>query len=144
MNDSTRIHSADTVADALTKLSEGNPETSNLLRDLVAQAILIDPFGDSNLVLRTLDTAGVYGARIQMLFKDVCSESASKTLAILRGFQLGIISQDQLDRTIDNHGQGLDVDATLETVEQCVPNFFSDFDSMLNLPIPAMFDDLDL
>lgn len=143
MNDSTRFHSADTVADALTKLSEGNPETSNLLRDLVAQAILIDPFGDSNLVLRTLDRAGVYGARIQMLFKDVCSESASKTLAILRGFQHGIISQDQLDKAIDNHGQGLDVDATLETVERRVPNFFSDFDSILNLPIPAILDDLD-
>jgi hypothetical protein len=73
------------------------------------EAPAIDPddfMGGFGCILQ-MDTFGIYESRIWMLYKDVCGQDLTKMLTLLRGVQLGIISQSQLDAAIgDDNSYG--------------------------------------
>jgi len=109
-----RVTLEDSFMDVVIKLAEGNPGAMNVIMQLYQNAAHIDPqdfMGGLGSVL-ALDTHGIYGSRIWMLYKDVCGEDLVMTVAQLRAVQLGIIGQSILDHAIDNYGAGIDVDAT--------------------------------
>jgi hypothetical protein len=70
-----------------------------------------------------MDTHGVYGHRIWMLYKDVCGENIENMLAVLRACQLGIITDQTMNHAIDNYGDGLDVPAILGKVKEQLTEF---------------------
>lgn len=70
-----------------------------------------------------MDTLGIYGSRIWMLYKDVCGEDLVKTIAILRSYQLGFLNEVELNFAIDNYGRGVDVDRLMEKVTDHLTNF---------------------
>jgi hypothetical protein len=120
-----RIGANDTLKDTLIKLAEGNPGAINVMMQIVNKAAIIDP--DSALgpfgCLLNLDSFGIYGSRIWMLYKDVCDEDITKTIALLRAVQLGILSRLDIQRAIDNRGNDIDVDTIIELVKIGLPNF---------------------
>jgi len=120
-----RIDLQDTIIDVITKLSEGNPGALRVCMDILMQDATIDPDNALSGIgpLLSLDTHGIYGSRIWMLYKDVCGEDMVNTLGVLRGRQLGYISDAELNHAIDNRGNGVDVDAILDQVRECLPNF---------------------
>lgn len=123
-----RIELTDTAPDVLQKMSEGNPGALTVCIQLMKQGGDIDPddvLGGLGKVL-TLDTLGVYGPRIWMLYKDVCGQSLPRMVALLRGWQLSVVSKAQLRRAIDNRGEGLDVDDVLVQVQKRLPDFWRD------------------
>lgn len=125
MNKNTRIELTDTGMSAATKMSEGNPGARRVVADLMRNAEKIDPdnaMGGFGAILN-LDSYGIYGSRIWMLYKDVCGEDMPRTLGVLRACQLGIISQSVLDTAIDNGGRGLDVEDAFKKVQERLPNF---------------------
>jgi len=120
-----RITLQDNGLTALMKLSEGNPGAMSVLMEMMTQAADIDPddiMGSFGALLH-LDSMGIYGPRIWMLYKDVCKENLNATLGLMRAVQLGFISRSTLDTAIDNYGQGLDVDAALAKVKDRLPRF---------------------
>ena len=120
-----RIQLDDTPMSMLIKLAEGNPGGLNVMMQILEKGQSIDPdaaFGPFAHILG-LDTFGIYGSRIWMLFKDVCKEQAVYALACLRAVQLGIMGSSVLDHAIDNRGEGLDVFATRRAVCERLPNF---------------------
>jgi hypothetical protein len=98
-----RIDSEMTVVQTVSALAEGNPGALSVCVDIlklgsVAPLLLIDSFG-------------IYGSKIWMLYKDVCGQSVSGVIALLQAVQLGELSEDTLHHAIENYGAGIDVPA---------------------------------
>jgi hypothetical protein len=123
MND--RITLDKTIIDNLTAMAEGNPGAITVLMRMYTEGTAIDP--DSLLgslgAIMLLDTFRVYGHRIWMLYKDVCGEDITHTIAVLRACQMGIIPQSQVDTAIDNRGQGIDVEEVFKLLKEQLPAF---------------------
>lgn len=124
-----RIHSlATTVERIIAAVAEGNIGAIDVLTRMMLQNEKIDP--DSVLGplggIMFLDTLGIYGSRVWMLYKDVCGESILKMIAVLRAVQLGCYQASLLDKAIDRPGK-YDVsrlaDDALAAVREKLPNF---------------------
>lgn len=120
-----RLTLEDTNMSAILKLSEEIPGAIKVCAEILNKGGDIDP--DSALgglgTLLLLDTFGIYGTRIWILYKYVCKQDLTKTIAILRAVQMGIINEDKLQYAIDNHGKGINVDDLYKKVRQKLPRF---------------------
>ena len=114
-----------TVQDSIVALAEGNPGALTVCINILKQAKAIDPQGAMVGLgpILSLDTHGIYGPRIWMLYKDVCGQDMPKMLAALRSVQLGIVPESTLIRAIDNNGEGFDPDEALRLVQARLPGF---------------------
>jgi hypothetical protein len=120
-----RITGTDTIQDIVVKMSEGNPGAISVMVQLIESSPIVDPqalMGGLGSLL-SLDTLNIYGSRIWMLYKDVCGQDIAKTIGLLRAWQLGIVTQSNLNHAIDNYGEGIDVDDTLSKVVEQLPEF---------------------
>ena len=124
-----RITGQDNVITAITNLSDGNPGGLSVCMNAYKFSPAIDPIGALGgfAPLLALDTLGIYGSRIWMLYKDVCGENLPKFLASLRAWQLGFVSKETLYHAIDNCGKGLDLDADTKQVCKRIPEFNSEW-----------------
>jgi len=120
-----RIGLMDNTRDIVTKLAEGNPGATRVCCELLTFGGEIDP--DSALgglgALLELDSQGIYGPRIWMLYKDVCGESLLQTVAALRAAQLGLLPDTELSHAIDHYGSGVDPAKVLDLVRTRLPRF---------------------
>jgi hypothetical protein len=87
-----RIEGTDTLISAITKMAEGNPGAVAAMLDVSNKAAIIDPDNFLGLFgpILSLDSFGIYGTGIYILYNDMCNKDASKTIAILRACQLGL------------------------------------------------------
>ena len=122
-----RIKLTDTMADVAYKMSEGNPGSLNVIVDLMDKADAIDPdCGFPMLHILGLDTLGVYGPRIWMLYKDVCKEDLKNVVIVMRAHQMGLLPIEVLKERI-YHTRGhagfspLDFDDLLSKLRTILP-----------------------
>ena len=120
----TRIKLDDTLQDAVIKLVDGNPGAITVCMLLIQDTALVDPDAAMPEVINllALDTLGVYGSRIWMLYKDFCKESIVNVIMVLRAHQLGMLSKVSLDYAIDNWGEGVDLEELSAEVRVRLPN----------------------
>ena len=113
-----------TPVDIIVKMADGNPGAARVMADMFNSAPKIDPsnvLGGYGPVL-FLDTLGIYGHRVWMLYKDVCGEDLTKTLAALRAVQMGIASRSSLVSAIDGKSS-FNADEALKSVKSKLPAF---------------------
>jgi hypothetical protein len=90
----TRIKLTDTPMDIVVKMAEGNPGAVTVMSMCLLDGGKIDPdsaFGGLACLL-DLDTLGIYGSKIWILFKDICGQNMTNFVGVLRAWQLGAIS----------------------------------------------------
>ncbi|GAG31654.1 unnamed protein product, partial [marine sediment metagenome] len=115
-----RISLTDTIQGAMVKMAGGNPGAITVLIKIASESPKIDPqgaLGGLGTIL-LLDTFSIYEERIWMLYKDVCHQDIVKTLACIRGCQLGIVSEQQLNRFIDGKENTFVPEDLLEKVKE--------------------------
>lgn len=125
MNRNLRIKLYDTGSSAIVKLADGNPGATVVCMEMLKKGKDIDPdyvMGGLGMLLM-LDTFGIYGSRIWMLYKDVCKQDIVKTIAVLRAGQMGMLGDEALQHAIDNRGDGIDIDDLHKQVRQRLPKF---------------------
>jgi hypothetical protein len=110
---------------AMVKLSEGNPGAASVLVRMIKDGANIDPddFMGPIGCLLSLDSFGIRGSRIWMLYKDVCKQHLSSTMALLRAVQLGFLNLKDLDHAIDNYGEGINMEDLKNKVKETLPCF---------------------
>jgi hypothetical protein len=133
----TRIKLTDNAMSAIMKMSEGNPGAMNVLTNILSpETNKIDP--DNIIggigVLLSLDTHGIYGADIYILYNDICRNDMVKMLAVLRAVQLGFFSENILkDACHRQDRSGVDmipVNDLYVKVKEELPNFNSSTDEV--------------
>jgi len=127
----TKIVGTDSLSDIAYKMSEGNPGAINVLVDIIIHGSTVDPdniLGGIGIIL-SLDSHGIYGPDIWILYKDVCGENLANLIALLRGVQLGIIPEITLDEHIHNdiyRGKSYEkFDSLFSDIRAFIPNFAS-------------------
>jgi hypothetical protein len=124
----TKIKLEMSMMDILMVMSDGNPGAATVLMQLLKDGSKIDPqdiFGGLGTIM-ALDTHGIYGPRIWMLYKDVCKEDLTSLIAVLRADQLGQLAgcnDAAIDHAIDNYGEGLDLPKIVEAVKTELEDF---------------------
>lgn len=126
-----RIQLEDSMTTIIIKLSDENLGAAICLMEVVKNARQIDPdsaMGEYGSLL-LLDTFGIYGSNIHVLFTDICDKDVVKFIAVLRACQLGYISRDILKSAAsrkDYSDQDLiPVDDLYNKVKERLPNFNS-------------------
>lgn len=121
----TKIELSDSMQDVVVKMSEGNPGAVRVCCELLKDGAQIDP--DSALggfgAILALDSLGLYGSKIWMLYKDVCDCNLALMLAVLRGHQLSFLSKSELLHAVENNGAGIDLDGICVKVFDRLPHF---------------------
>lgn len=127
-----RITLRDNAMSSIMKLAEGNPGAIRVCTELLLKSKAINPDAALGEVanLLGLDTLGIYGSRIWMLYKDVCKEDIAKVVGVLRANQLGFMTKAELGHAIDNYGEGIDIDSLLSKVKERLPNFNLELESV--------------
>ena len=120
-----KIELTDTAIEAAMKIGEGNPGAISVCAQIIKRVDDIDPDSATSWLgpFCQMGEAGIVGSRVWMLYKVVCGEDLVKTLAVLRGRQLGFVSEAELNHAIDNRGDGLYVEQILESVQAELPAF---------------------
>lgn len=111
--------------DCVMAISGGNPGAVRVCIAILQRGAEIDPDSALGAVggLLALDTHHIYESRVWQLFKDVCRESLTDTLGILRAVQLGFLSEQTLNHAIDSDRAVVDVAAELARVRDALPRF---------------------
>lgn len=125
----SRIQLQDSTMDVVVKMSNGNPGAMNAIMEILSKGKLVDP-DDSMQGLGSilmLDTWGIYGTDIYVLYSDICGKDLSKMLAVIRATQLGFFNGNILiDACSRQDYSGRDlvpVDDLYAKVKERLPNF---------------------
>ena len=97
MNYNQRVGINDTVQSAITKLSDGNPGAISVMCGMarLPPGDMIPGGGFLSGVL-LLDSLGIYGPGIWMLYKDCCGEDMARLCVLLRAWQLGVVTEAEV------------------------------------------------
>ena len=93
-----RIVSSDNAQTIVLKMSDGNPGAIAAMMDLLKDCGKIDPnhpmgpFGP----LLMLDTLGIYGTGIYILWNDKCERDTRRFILLLRATQLGLLPMSKM------------------------------------------------
>ena len=79
-----KITMFDDSTSAVTKLCNGNPGAINACCHLIKDGAHVYPYTDGCEYLITLDTLGIYGTDIYVLWSDICQRDLEKMIAMLR------------------------------------------------------------
>lgn len=79
-----KITMFDDLTSAVTKLCNGNPGAINACCVLIKEGAHVYPYTDGREHLMTLDSIGIYGTDIYVLWSDICQRDLAKMIAILR------------------------------------------------------------
>lgn len=127
----SRIKLTDTTTNVLINMSEGNPGALTAMMELIKDEGKTDPdsaFGGFGAIL-SLDSFGIYGTDIYVLWSDICGRDIVKMQAVLRACQLGLFPTSTLtDACSRQDYSGRDmipVDELYEKVKAELPNFDS-------------------
>jgi hypothetical protein len=88
-----RIQLHHSMQEALFKMSEGNPGALTVMIKILQEAPNIDKLDNGFSTIIGFDLLGLYGSEIWMFYKDVCKESIVHTIAAIRGWQLGLLTE---------------------------------------------------
>jgi hypothetical protein len=128
MQKNSRLDLTDTGIDMLMKMSEGNPGAITVMSELMNKESGIDPdsmfskYGISTIL--SMDTHGIYGSDIWILFKDICKQNLVNVIGILRAVQLGFLEESKLLSFIRNGSIEQEfLEEKVRQVKERLPNF---------------------
>lgn len=125
-----RIELTDTMMDMIVKMVDGNPGATMALMEVIEKHEAIDPqafMGGIGAVM-TLDTWGIYGTDIYVLFNDQCNRDVRQFLMLLRATQLGFFSQSRLQQIAgDQTRSNVLTEDELEDLDKQVCDRLEDF-----------------
>lgn len=104
MFNETRVTGDMSIMDTMVAMSDGNPGAVQCLGEVMAKGAEIDPenmLGGLGAVL-SLDSYGIYGSPIYVLWSDQCKRDTREFLMLLRAVQLGFLSRYELKDVSDD------------------------------------------
>jgi hypothetical protein len=122
INHTEIINLNDTMMDVALKMSEGNPGAVTVVIQLLSSKHDPDSWCGGFGNLMSLDTHGIYGSNIWVLYKDVCAQNILNVVTVLRAIQLGFYTEKDLWRCIDT-STPLDVQELYGLVKRELPMF---------------------
>ena len=86
-----KICASMSLKDAIIAMAEGNPGAASAMIDMLSANETKGTFG-----LLYLDTLGIYGEKLYMLWNDCCGRDSTKVFDTLDYFRSGKISEEDI------------------------------------------------
>ena len=124
-----RIELNDSPMNMIVKMGDGNIGAITALTELFAKGSEIDPdsFQGGFSTILGLDSLGIYGTDIYVLWSDICNRNTAGLIAIIRAHQLGLISSSlvkDIASRQDRSGKSMiDMNTVYDSVKNELPNF---------------------
>lgn len=125
----SKINLTDSTTDIVVKMSGGNPGAMDVIMKLLTQGNNIDSndiMGGLGKIL-LLDTYGIYGTDIYVLYNDICDRNLSKMVAVIRATQMGLFSshilKDACSRQDYSGRKLIPIDELCEKIKERLPLF---------------------
>lgn len=117
------------LMDMMIALAEGNPGAITALIELVKSEPIVDP---DNIwkgmgCLMSLDTLGIYGPGIWVLYNDACDRNARKVHVLLRAWGLGFLPTNELLGYANRNGSDSITHTRFFELEKQVLDFLPNF-----------------
>lgn len=98
-----KIDLNDSIMDIVMKMAEGNPGALTFIMELMKhqQSAGIDGM----VLLLHLDDIGLYGSPLYMLWNDCCDRDLGKVEVVMRNYQFGKLTKDQILKQVSG-GRG--------------------------------------
>lgn len=90
-----RINAKMTIEKVLTMMSEANPGALNCLVSMIQSG----PQGFMDILL--LDSLGIYGSKVYMLWNDSCGRDMTKMLETMQAFREGRFTREEIHANLD-------------------------------------------
>ena len=126
----SKIKLSDSTMDVVVKMSNGNTGAMSAIMEMLKpenKDIDPDSFMGGMMKVLSLDTLGIYGTDIYILYNDICERNMIKMFAVLRAHQLGFLSSsvliDACHRQDRSGKEMIDVEGLYEKVTKQLPNF---------------------
>lgn len=124
-----RITGSDNGLTATMKMSDGNPGAVMALMEMIQSKVDVDSFAGGFGAVLLLDSYGIYGTDIYVLFSDICNKDVANMIAVLRACQLGMfdvkILKDACSRQDYSGRDMIPVEELYAKVKERLPNFNS-------------------
>ena len=110
----SRIELTDDTQDILVKMSEGNPGALSAMMEILKHGEEIDPQGFMGAMgsILILDTWGIYGTDIYVLWSDKCKRDVRQMLMLMRATQLGFFPNSRLKEMASDQMRQVNLDET--------------------------------
>jgi len=95
----TRIKGNETIKGVVAKMAEGNPGAITVMMGILREEKGMGPLGPLGVLL-DLDTLGLYGSDIWILYKDLCGENLVLMLGVMRAYQMGLVSAEVIRTSV--------------------------------------------
>lgn len=109
-------------------LAEGNPGAINVIANLCKHYESLDPYNVFKEMAPLVFFAeqDITGPAIWMLYKDVCKEDLKNVVIVMRAYQMGLLSAEELKERVHNtrYGAGfspLNFDDLLSKLRMILP-----------------------
>lgn len=119
-----KLEITDDIQTAVIKMSGLNPGALNVLASLLTKTSIIDPdvlLGGLSYI-HYLDVLEIYGSHIWELYGDICGKNFTKLIAVLRGWQMGFISKENIHNALAKN-YIIDFGRLRENIEKELPKF---------------------
>jgi hypothetical protein len=119
-----------TAMEMIQAISNGNPGTIAVLAGILKDYKKIDPENSMGIFgyLAILDTFKIYDGSLWGIHSKISEMSVLKTIAILRGLQLGILSIQKVNKYLKGGIDTPDFFALITEIRSKIKNFAPDFE----------------
>lgn len=108
------------VAAELFELSKGNPGAINAVMTVASKYQQIDPqaiFGAMH-VTGFLEDNNIKGSSIWFMYKDICEQSCTKFVTVMRGIQMGFLQRSVIENIQKQQRCNIDFDDLIKRLKE--------------------------
>lgn len=98
-----KIQLTDDTMEILYKMSEGNPGAISILTKLLSKETTQELVDSIINVILPLDTLGVYGSKLYMLWVDACDNNTDKVKKVIELWRNGKLTKEEIHENLNQN-----------------------------------------
>lgn len=97
----SKLQLTDSTIEILDKMSEGNPGAISILTTLLFKETTEELVDSVMHIILPLDTLGVYGSKLYMLWTDACDKNTDKVKKVIELWRTGKLTKEEIHENLN-------------------------------------------
>ena len=97
----SKLQLTDSTIEILDKMSEGNPGAISILTTLLFKETAQEMVDSVMHIILPLDTLGVYGSKLYMLWTDACDKNEDKVKKVIELWRTGKLTKEEIHENLN-------------------------------------------
>lgn len=97
----SKLQLTDSTMEILDKMSEGNPGALSILTTLLFKETTEELVDSVMHIILPLDTLGVYGSKLYMLWTDACDKNEDKVKKVIELWRISKLTKEEIHENLN-------------------------------------------